>query len=86
MEPTWTYPWIQMAYCYYQEKRLKEAVAVLEKAISKAGDKGLIYNRLTVLYYNLKDYRNSLRCAELARQNGNDVDSSLWNNLKVRNQ
>jgi len=84
MEPTWTYPWVQMAYCYYTEKRLKEAVAVLEKAVNKVGDKGLIYNRLAVLYYNLKDYRNSLRYAELAQQNGADVDPDLWNGLKAR--
>lgn len=86
VEPTWTYSWIQMAYCYCQEKRFEEATAVLEKATGKVSDKGPIYNRLAVLYYNLKDYRNSLRYAELARQYGDDVGADLWKYLKVKNR
>ncbi|MDD4052169.1 MAG: hypothetical protein PHR28_09780, partial [candidate division Zixibacteria bacterium] len=73
--------WARMGEIYASNGRADSAISLLEGAVGKVDDQGLVFRRLASLYYSLGDTTAARDNAVLAAKFGFPVDSTLKEDL-----
>jgi tetratricopeptide (TPR) repeat protein len=81
-DSSFTMAWLRSAGCLQENGQVSEAIAVLEQALTRADDPGLVHQRLARLCLEAGRQEQAAQHARAARAAGVAVDSSLWRQLR----
>lgn len=85
-DPSVTANWISLANCWHKLENEDKMEAVLETALRKVDEKGVIYHNLAVMHFNRGAYDKARQYGREAERNGRLMQPDFWEYLQKKSE